>query len=152
MWANPLSSRRFAVAVALHFVHGMTTVNFYRRVLAGSGRPSLEDARNVTAAVFHALRDRLTPDEADQAAAQLPRPLKLLWWCREVEGRRPVKMRRREFYARVRREAGLASEREARVATTAVFSALKTQLSPGEADDILGQLPKDLKAVWEDAA
>jgi uncharacterized protein (DUF2267 family) len=61
-------------------------------------------------------------------------------------------MRRQAFYARVRREAGLASEREARLATAAVFAALKTQLSPGEADDILGQLPKDLKTVWEDAS
>jgi len=130
----------------------MTTQTFLRQVLATAGRPTLDDARNVTAAVFHALRDRLTPDEADQAAAQLPRPLKLLWWRGEVEGRRPAKMHRQKFYERVRREAGLASEREARIATTAVFAALKGQLSPGEADDILGQLPKDLKSVWEDAA
>lgn len=140
------------MAVALHRPIAMTTESFYRQVLAGAGRPSLEDTRNVTGAVFHALRDRLTPDEADQAAAQLPRPLKLLWWRGEVEGRHPVKMRRQEFYARVRREAGLASEREARIATTAVFAALKAQLSPGEAGDILGQLPKDLKTVWEDAS
>jgi uncharacterized protein (DUF2267 family) len=129
----------------------MTTESFYRQVLGGAGRPSLEDTRNITAAVFHALRDRLTPDEADQAAAQLPRPLKLIWWRGEVEGRHPVKIHRREFYARVRRDAGLASEREARIATTAVFAALKAQLSPGEADDILGQLPKDLKTAWEEA-
>ena len=62
-----------------------------------------------------------------------------------------MKLHRKEFYARVLREAGLASEREARLATDAVFAGLKEQLSPGEADDILGQLPKDLKAVWEDA-
>jgi uncharacterized protein (DUF2267 family) len=140
------------MAIALHRPIAMTTASFYRQVLAAAGRPSLDDSRNVTAAVFHALRDRLTADEADQAAAQLPRPLKLLWWRGEVEGRRPVKMHRQEFYARVRREAGLASEREARIATTAVFAALKAQLSPGEADDILGQLPKDLKTVWEDAS
>jgi uncharacterized protein (DUF2267 family) len=33
-----------------------------------------------------------------------------------------------------------------------VFATLKTQLSPGEADDILGQLPRDLKTVWEEAS
>jgi uncharacterized protein (DUF2267 family) len=152
MRANVLSSRRFVVATALQFLFGMTPQSFYRQVLAGAGRPNLEDTKMVTAAVFHALRDRLTPDEADQAAAQLPRPLKLVWWRGEVEGRRPVKMHRREFYARVRREAGLASEREARIATTAVFATLKAQLSPGEADDILGQLPRDLKTVWEEAS
>ena len=129
----------------------MTAQKFYRRVLIEAGRPSLEDARRVTAGVFHTLRDRLTPNEADQAAAQLPRPLKLLWWDGEVESRRPAKMHQKEFYARVRVEAGLASEREARLATQAVFAALKEHLSPGECDDILTQLPRDLKSAWEDA-
>jgi hypothetical protein len=32
-----------------------------------------------------------------------------------------------------------------------VFAALKEQLSGGEADDVLAQLPRDLKDVWEDA-
>ena len=129
----------------------MNAQSFYRRVFLEAGRPSFDDATRVTGVVFHALRDRLTPAEADQAAAQLPRLLKLLWWRGDVDGRGPVKLHRKEFYARVRREAGLASEREARLATIAVFAGLKEQLSPGEADDILGQLPKDLKAVWEDA-
>jgi len=129
----------------------MTAQTFYRKVLIETGRPSLADAQRATAAVSHALRDRLTPDEADQAAAQLPRPLKLLWWRGDVEGRRPLKMHRKEFFERVRREAELASEREARQVTIAVFAALKEQLSLGEADDILGQLPKDLKRIWEQA-
>jgi len=135
----------------LHPSFGMTAHSFFRQVLLEAGRPSLDDSKRVTAAVFQALRDRLTPDEADQAAAQLPRPLKLLWWRGDVEGRRPLKMHRKEFYARVHRDAGLASEHETRQVTHAVFAALKEQLSPGEADDILGQLPKDLKTVWEDA-
>lgn len=129
----------------------MTTQTFLRQVLLEAGRPDLGDARRVTGAVFHALRDRLTPDEADQASAQLPKPLKTLWWEGEQEGRRPIKMHRTAFLERVRREAGLASERQTRQAVRAVFGALKEQISPGEADDILTQLPKDLKSVWEDA-
>jgi uncharacterized protein (DUF2267 family) len=60
-------------------------------------------------------------------------------------------MHRAAFYERVRSEAGLASERETRQAIVAVFGALKAQLSPGEAEDIVTQLPRDLKSVWEDA-
>jgi uncharacterized protein (DUF2267 family) len=60
-------------------------------------------------------------------------------------------MHRRDFYERVRREAGLKSVREARFLTIGVFAALKEQLSGGEADDVLAQLPRDLKDVWEDA-
>ena len=129
----------------------MTAETFYRQVLVEAGGPALDDARRVTGAVFHAIRDRLTREEAEQAAAQLPRPLKLLWWRGELEDSRPVKMHRRQSYARVQREGELASEREARRATYAVFAALKQQLSPGETDDILAQLPKDLKIVWEGA-
>jgi uncharacterized protein (DUF2267 family) len=65
--------------------------------------------------------------------------------------RRPLEMHRKEFYARVQCDAGLASERAACQVTNTVFAALKGQLSPGEADDILGQFPKDLKTVWEDS-
>ena len=129
----------------------MTAETFYRHVLIETGPASLDEAKRVTGAVLHALRDRLTPDEARQAAAQLPRPLKLLWWRGELADRRPAKMHRREFYARVQYEGELASEREARRATRAVFGALKQQLSAGEVDDILAQLPKDLKVGWEDA-
>jgi uncharacterized protein (DUF2267 family) len=35
--------------------------------------------------------------------------------------------------------------------TLGVFAALKAQLSPGEAEDVMAQLPRDLKDVWEDA-
>ena len=112
---------------------------------------SLVAARLATGAVLRALRDRLTPEEAADAAAQLPRELKALWRGGERPGRRPEKMHRNEFYDRVRREAHLASPREARAVTVAVFAALKEQLSPGEADDILAQLPKDLKTVWAEA-
>jgi uncharacterized protein (DUF2267 family) len=60
-------------------------------------------------------------------------------------------MHRRQFYERVKGEAELASIREARSVTVGVFGALKAQLSPGEAEDVLAQLPKDLKEVWEEA-
>jgi uncharacterized protein (DUF2267 family) len=127
----------------------MKTETFFRRVMLEAGRPDLEDARRLTAVVFHALRDRLTRDEANQVAAQLPAELKTLWRTGEVAWREPLKMDRDEFYARVRAEAELASDREARAVTRAVFAALQDQLSPGETDDVLAQLPRDLKAVWK---
>lgn len=126
----------------------MTTLAFYRRVIDESGEESREVAKRGTAAVLRALRDRLTPEEARQAAAQLPRELKAVWNEGEAPGRKPIKMRRPDFYERVRREAGLASTRQARFLTIAVFAALKEQLSPGETADVAAQLPRDLKEVW----
>ena len=129
----------------------MTTLTFYRRVIDETGQESREAAKRGTAAVLHALRDRLMPEEARQAAAQLPSELKVVWSEGEAPERRPLKMRRAQFYDRVKGEAGLKSTREARFLTIAVFAALKAQLSPGEAGDILAQLPRDLKEVWEEA-
>jgi uncharacterized protein (DUF2267 family) len=129
----------------------MTTDTFYATVIRTSHERRRSAAKRVTAAVLHALRDRLTREEADQVVAQLPRELKKVWGEGEAEGRRPVKMNSREFFARVRDEAGLATTLQARWTTLAVFAALKEQLTPGEAEDVLAQLPKDLKEVWAEA-
>lgn len=130
----------------------MTAQAFYRNVMRTSGEDDHEVARKVTAAVLHALRDRLTRQEGGQVVAQLPMELKRLWEVGEEEtDGRPVKMHRDEFYERVQQESGLQSVREARWMTLAVFAALKEQLSPGEAEDVLAQLPKDLKEVWTEA-
>lgn len=128
----------------------MKTEAFYCKVRQKAAPADLGVER-ATAAVFHALRDRLTPEEADQVVAQLPRELKAVWEMGEQAERQPLKIRRGEFYERVRAEAGLASSEEAHSVTLAVFAALKEQLSPGEANDVLAQLPKDLKEVWMDA-
>jgi len=129
----------------------MTTLSFYRRVIDETGQADREAVKRGTAAVLHTLRDRLMPTEAAQAVAQLPRGLKDVWNAGERPDRKPVKMHRKDFYERVRREAGVKNVREARFLTIAVFTALKEQLSSGEADDVLAQLPRDLKDVWEDA-
>ena len=129
----------------------MSTLSFYRTVIDASAEHRREEGKRATAAVFHTLRDRLTVEEADQVAAQLPRELKLVWRAGERYGRRPQKLHRDDFYRRVMTEARLTSVREARWMTLAVFAALKAQLSPGEAEDVLAQLPKDLKEVWSEA-
>jgi uncharacterized protein (DUF2267 family) len=126
----------------------MKARNMYSRVSIEAGLDSLQDSRDATAAVLRALRDRLTPEEAEHAAAQLPRELKRLWAGGPPALRRPVKLHRREFLERVRVDAGLKSLTQAEMVTDAVFAALKEQLSPGEADDVLAQLPRDLKRQW----
>jgi len=126
----------------------MKARNLYSRVSIEADIGSLEDARHATAAVLRALRDRLTSEEADQAMAQLPQELKRLWASGRPPLRQPVKMHRREFLERVRVDAGLKSQGQAELVTDAVFAGLKEQLSPGEAEDIVAQLPRDLKGQW----
>jgi uncharacterized protein (DUF2267 family) len=129
----------------------MTAHGFYRNVAKTAHVEGREAVKRATAAVFHALRDRLTMDEADQVVAQLPRALKEVWGAGEEAEREPIKMRLDEFCERVMREAGLSSRREARWAVLAVFGALKEQISPGEARDVMAQLPGPLKELWVEA-
>ena len=129
----------------------MTTQTFYRTVMKTSHQENRTLAKRATAAVLHALRDRLTMDEADQLFAQLPEELKDVWASGEAAEREPIKMDREEFSERVMREAGLRSQRDTRWMILAVFAAIKEQISPGEAEDVMAQLPKDLKELWAEA-
>ena len=129
----------------------MTTQAFYRTVTKTSHQEDRTLVKRATAGVLHALRDRLTMDEADQVFAQLPAELKEVWGEGEEAERQPIKMNREEFYERVMREAGLPSQRDARWMILAVFAALEEQISPGEAGDVMAQLPKDLKELWAEA-
>jgi uncharacterized protein (DUF2267 family) len=129
----------------------MTTQTFYRTVTKTSHQADPTLVKRATAAVLHALRDRLTTNEADQVFAQLPAPLKQVWGEGEEAEREPIKMDREGFYERVMQEAGLPSHRDTRWMVLAVFAALKEQVSPGEAEDIMAQLPKDLKELWAEA-
>ncbi len=130
----------------------MDTQAFYRLIREHGEGVGVEKAKQVTAVVFRALRDRLTRDEAEHVAAQLPAPLKEVWSTGERPGRQPLKLHADEFLERVKHEAGLTSGEAARRLTAAVFAALKAQLSPGEARDVAAQLPQDLKDLWGAAA
>lgn len=123
---------------------------FYRTVMDTIGDEDRAGAVRATAAVLAALRDRLTVTEAAQVCAQLPKGLKELWQAGDAAGRRPRRMHEQEFCRRVAQDAKLPV-REGRRATLAVFGALKMQLSAGEADDVLAQLPRDLKLMWSAA-
>jgi uncharacterized protein (DUF2267 family) len=110
-------------------------------------------ADGLTFTVFQELRDRLTPKEAADVAAQLPAPLRHMWLEGESPDRGVARTHREEFLGNVRRHAALADDAEAERAVQAVFAALQNALgSPhgieGEAWDVFSQLPKDLKHLW----
>lgn len=116
----------------------------------------LRRAEALTFAVFQELRDRITPDEAEHVAAQLPKRLKMMWMSLDRPNRPVRRVHVREFIGEVRRMAGLPDDDEARRAVVAVFAALQKLLgSPtgqeGEAWDVMSQLPKDLKKLWLEA-
>lgn len=114
-------------------------------------------AETLIFSVFQELRDRLTPDEAADVAAQLPTSLKMLWLSFERPNRKVRRIHEGQFLREVARMAGLDDEFESEAAVAAVFAVLQEALgSPtgmeGEAWHVLSQLPADLKRLWLSAS
>jgi uncharacterized protein (DUF2267 family) len=115
-----------------------------------------EQAVKVVAAVLRELRDRLTPKEAADAAAQMPAALRHLWTAGEEPDREVRRIHTSEFIREVSERAEI-QEVEASHAVKVVFRGLQELLqSPtgqeGQAWDVYSQLPKDLKKIWMEAS
>lgn len=103
-------------------------------------------------AVLHQLRDRLTPEEAVDLAAQLPLIIRGLYFEGWRPGRTPEKVRtRREFVDGVAaklRPHTIDAERAVRD----VLSLIAHHCDPGEIADVIAQLPGELKELWPETA
>ena len=98
-------------------------------------------------AVLHALRDRLTVEEAAQLSAQLPLLVRGIYFEGWDPSKVPIKMHRDEFLARIRDEFPFeipgGTERLART----TLEALRRHITDGEWEDVRASLPDDLVAV-----
>jgi uncharacterized protein (DUF2267 family) len=98
-------------------------------------------------AVLHALRDRLTVQEAAQLAAQLPMLIRGLYYEGWNPSKVPVKMSRDEFLARVRRAFGYEVEGGVELLARRVLEALRHHVTDGEWEDIRSGMPSELAGV-----
>jgi uncharacterized protein (DUF2267 family) len=112
------------------------------------GAEDRQAAYRVLRAFLHAVRDRLTGNEAAQLAAQLPELIRGIYYENWVPARTPMKYRDvDEFLRRVADEALLEGETEASYACTAAARVLRRHVSEGELKDVLAVLPEDLRAL-----
>ena len=115
-----------------------------------------EQAFEVMIAVLQELHDRLSPKEAEDFAAQLPRDFKARWHSFDFPKREVRRTHKDDFVRHIANVAEI-DELQAGRALMAAFKAIQLHLkSPtgqeGEAWDVFSQLPKDLKHVWTAAA
>ena len=99
--------------------------------------------------VRRALERRILPDEAKDLESQLPVKLReLVRRCDTHAGIQPHKIHRPEFVAMVADELGVPQDRAEHLILS-VFHTLRAQVSEGEARQVEGQLPPDLRSLWE---
>jgi uncharacterized protein (DUF2267 family) len=107
-----------------------------------------EQSYSALRAVLHALRDRLTVQEAADLAAQLPMLVRGLFYEAWDPSRVPVKMHKDEFLERIRRHLSFELpddniERCVRV----VLGALGRFVTEGELEDIRAVMPRDIAVL-----
>ena len=136
------------------FNHTMEKSHEWLTELAWEGRfANIEHAYSALRVVLHALRDRLTVDEAVHLAAEMPMLIRGMYY----EGWRPALAPNRErtlqqFCASIRESLKNASF-DPEAAARAVFQLLDRKISAGELKDVSQMLPREIcEALWPEHA
>lgn len=111
-----------------------------------------DQAYSVLRAVLHAVRDRLTAEEAAHLASQLPMLVRGFYF----EGWRPALAPNDfetadAFYERVESSLGgtpVLTEVDVRAGTRAVLEFLSDEIDPGELRHVTGQLPAEIQELF----
>ena len=99
--------------------------------------------------VLHALRDRLTVEEAIQLGAQLPMLVRGFYFEGWTLKNKPHKERHKDQFLDHVREAFRDDVTvNAQQVVRAVFRVLQRHTSPGEIDDVKHVMPKAMQELW----
>lgn len=110
-------------------------------------------AYRVLRAFLHALRDRLSVDEAAQLSAQLPILIRGVYYEGWDPSRTPESYRDLDsFLTRIADEAVLHGETEASFAAAAAASVLRRHISAGETESVLHELPAPVRHLVAEGA
>jgi uncharacterized protein (DUF2267 family) len=113
-----------------------------------------QEAYQAMRAALHALRDRLSIDEAAHLAAQLPTVVRGVYYEGWRPAGKPDECRgRREFFGKMQQELtheGLRRDPERTF--QAVARALSQHVTDEEIDEVKQALPTEIRQLWPEAA
>ena len=99
--------------------------------------------------MLHALRDRLSVDEAAALSAQLPMLVRGLFFEGWHPAGKPLKERKRaDFLSHIRQTYRQDLDVDVAKITRAVFRVLAKHVSDGEMQCIKATLPTELRELW----
>lgn len=125
-----------------------STYKAFLKDLCAQGNFDEKSAEKAASSVLCLLEQRIMHDEAKDLNAQLPRKLQtLLQRCERHETLRPRDINREEFVKMVCEDLG-SSREEAERSMRAVFQTLRQHVSEGEIEEVIGNLPRDLRPYW----
>ena len=102
-------------------------------------------------AVLHAVRDRLTVDEAIDLGAQLPMLIRGFYYEGWTRSGKPLKYRHKEdFLAEVRKNLPGVTDDDLELIIQGVFKVLTHQITGGEIAQVKHQLPAEVRELWKE--
>jgi uncharacterized protein (DUF2267 family) len=107
-------------------------------------------------AVLHAMRDRLTVEEAAHFGAQLPMLLRGVYYDQWHPAGKPLKIRHLEEFLELVNK-GISQQANPKLAdpqrvTRGVFKVVEKHVTAGEVNDVRSSFPKDLRPLWPERA
>ncbi len=124
-----------------------------KEMMAELGTDDPHKALGALRAGLHALRDRLTVDEAAQLSAQLPLVVRGLFFENWDPSRTPVRIRHRaEFLSLVREKYGPRADVAADQIVPALFRVLGKHVTAGEIAHIMQNLPEPIVGLADPRA
>ena len=142
---------------------------FLEKVMIRGSLEDIFDARDLSEVVFRTMRDLMTNETADQVASELNEEalptdnkalqddISTLWkdtnpFVRVLSRiRSPLEFDGETFLRRIRLEGGLQKSIQPETAVSAVFAAVKDELSPTTISDITAALPDKVRNLWQSA-
>jgi uncharacterized protein (DUF2267 family) len=114
------------------------------------GGPDHRRAYHALRAVLHALRDRLTVEEAAALGAQLPMLVRGFYYEGWHPHGKPIKERKKEeFLAHIARDFEYDPAINPEQITRAVFGVIAAHVTAGEIISIERCLPAEIRSLWQ---
>jgi uncharacterized protein (DUF2267 family) len=131
------------------FDHSLQLTNLWLKdLMARLGTSDRHLAYLALRTTLHALRDRLTVDEAAHLGAQLPMQIRGFYYDGCHAAGKPLKDHAKEaFLAHVAAEAH-ALDFDPEPAVRAVFGLLAARITAGEIEDVKSILPGPVRELW----
>lgn len=118
-------------------------------LMEAMGWTSRHRAYEVLRAVLHALRDRLTADEAVHLGAELPLLVRGFYYEGWHPAGKPLKYRHKdEFTDRIAKDCPGLTVDEIEEAVSVVFRLLDNHVGGGETGQVYAALPAEIRGLW----